>query len=307
LLDEAQAVTSGLDDFPATLTLLQARALNGFFQGDLEAARSAAAEGVRLSRQAGDLYSLEMMLMNRGLTALIAGALDEARPLFAEALKIAQQIDDRVAQYALLDALGCYAVGTGQARLAAHLLGAAETVRTAAGASVIAILAPLLVNAEESARKALGSSRFETELNAGKQMTRDAAIGLALGQQAHAPTSVADDENAGLLGKRQTEVARFVAEGMSNKQIGARLFISERTVDSHVRSILNKLGFNSRAQIAGWIASSHRSSDLPIRHMTTRFAAPRAPLRRTCAASNLLPRPRATGPPGSRVGPPRWR
>jgi DNA-binding NarL/FixJ family response regulator len=50
-------------------------------------------------------------------------------------------------------------------------------------------------------------------------------------------------------------VARLVADGLSNKQIGARLFISERTVDSHVRSILNKLGFNSRAQIAGWVGS----------------------------------------------------
>jgi DNA-binding CsgD family transcriptional regulator len=35
-----------------------------------------------------------------------------------------------------------------------------------------------------------------------------------------------------------------------------RLFISERTVDSHIRSILNKLGFNSRAQIAAWISST---------------------------------------------------
>jgi DNA-binding NarL/FixJ family response regulator len=42
------------------------------------------------------------------------------------------------------------------------------------------------------------------------------------------------------------------------KQIGARLFISEHTVDSHVRSILNKLGFGSRAQIAAWIASSNQ-------------------------------------------------
>ena len=47
-----------------------------------------------------------------------------------------------------------------------------------------------------------------------------------------------------------------MAEGLSNKQIGTRLFISERTVDSHVRNILNKLGFNSRAQIAGWMVSS---------------------------------------------------
>jgi DNA-binding NarL/FixJ family response regulator len=49
-----------------------------------------------------------------------------------------------------------------------------------------------------------------------------------------------------------------VAEVLSNKQIGARLFISERTVDSHVRSILNKLGFNTRTQIGGWISSSKR-------------------------------------------------
>ena len=60
------------------------------------------------------------------------------------------------------------------------------------------------------------------------------------------------------LAKREADVARLVAEGLSNRQIGARLFISERTVDSHVRSILNKLGFNSRAQIASWMASSDR-------------------------------------------------
>jgi len=42
---------------------------------------------------------------------------------------------------------------------------------------------------------------------------------------------------------------------LSNKQIGARLFISENTVESHVRGILDKLGFNSRAQIAAWMAS----------------------------------------------------
>jgi DNA-binding NarL/FixJ family response regulator len=60
------------------------------------------------------------------------------------------------------------------------------------------------------------------------------------------------------LAKREADVARLVAEGLSNKQIGARLFISERTVDSHVRGILNKLGFNSRAQIASWMASSNQ-------------------------------------------------
>jgi DNA-binding CsgD family transcriptional regulator len=256
LLDEAEDVTRGFDDLPATLSLLQAQTLNGFFEGDLAAVRSASSEGVRLSREAGDLYSLEMMLMNMGLVELIAGDGDQAKPLFAESLRIAQRIDDRVAQYALLDIFGCLAAGSGQARLAAQLLGAAETVRTGAGANVIGIITTLLTNAEESAIAALGASKFEAEFKAGKVLTRGAAIERALGEQPHVGDPASDDTSAGLLGKRQAEVARLVADGLSNKQIGARLFISERTVDTHVRSVLNKLGFNSRAQIAAWMASN---------------------------------------------------
>jgi DNA-binding NarL/FixJ family response regulator len=59
-----------------------------------------------------------------------------------------------------------------------------------------------------------------------------------------------------VLRQREADVARLVADGLSNKEIGGRLFISERTVESHVRSIMNKLGFNSRAQIAGWMTTS---------------------------------------------------
>jgi len=59
-----------------------------------------------------------------------------------------------------------------------------------------------------------------------------------------------------LLREREAEVARLVADGLTNKQIGTRLLISERTVESHVRNIMNKLGVSSRAQIAGWITSA---------------------------------------------------
>jgi predicted ATPase/DNA-binding CsgD family transcriptional regulator len=259
LLNESIMVTRPLDDFPAQVSLLQARALNGSFGGDIEAVVGAASEGVRLSRDAGDLYSLEMMLLNRGGTALAMRDLAAARADYQEALKIARRIDDRVAQYALLDGLGCVAAGSGHARLTAHLLGAAETVRTQAGASLIPILAPLIAQAEESAIAAIGALTFEVAVNAGKRLTRDEAFRLALGEPAEvAAAATANGQGNALLGKRQADVARLVAEGLSNKQIGARLFISERTVDSHVRSILNKLGINSRAQIAGWIASSNQ-------------------------------------------------
>jgi len=256
LLDEAQAVTADLDDIPATLALLQARSLGGFFAGDLEAASAASAEGERLSREVGDLYTLKVWLLNLGTVALIAGELAASKPLLAEALRIAYQIDDRVQLAYLLDALGCHAAGSGQTRLAGQLLGAADAVRSGTGASVMPFLAPLIVQARASAIAVLGASRFEAEFKAGSRLSRDAAVRLALGERGNVAAAAPDSAGAGLLAKREAEVARLVADGLSNKEIGARLFISEHTVDSHVRSILNKLGCSSRAQIAAWMASS---------------------------------------------------
>ncbi len=254
LLDEAQGTTSPA--YPAgTLSVLQARAFNGFFEADLDAVRSAASEGARLAREAGDLYGLEMMLFNLGSAALIAGDLGESKPLLAESLRIADQMDDRVALFYLLDAFGCHAALSGQARLAAQLLGAADTVRTEVGANVMPFLVPLLAQAGESAAAALGTARFTAEFEAGRRLERDEASALALGEPARAAVAASGRAGTGPLGEREAEVARLVADGLTNKEIGGRLFISERTVDSHVRSILNKLGFSSRAQIAAWIAS----------------------------------------------------
>ncbi|HSR82957.1 MAG TPA: hypothetical protein VLM11_02120 [Streptosporangiaceae bacterium] len=110
LLAEAEATTASLGSISETISLLQARALNGFFEADLDAVRAAASEGARLAENAGDIYALEMMLLNLGSAALIARDLDESEPLLVRALRIAHQIDDRVAQFHLLHALGCHAV-----------------------------------------------------------------------------------------------------------------------------------------------------------------------------------------------------
>lgn len=54
------------------------------------------------------------------------------------------------------------------------------------------------------------------------------------------------------LTAREREVAALVARGLSNRAIADTLVISERTTETHVRNILSKLGFTSRAQIAAW-------------------------------------------------------
>jgi pimeloyl-ACP methyl ester carboxylesterase/DNA-binding CsgD family transcriptional regulator len=65
--------------------------------------------------------------------------------------------------------------------------------------------------------------------------------------QVHAAAPVA-------LSRREREVAQLLARGLSNKEIAGRLYLSERTVDNHVHHILDKLGFDSRVQVATWLA-----------------------------------------------------
>jgi len=69
--------------------------------------------------------------------------------------------------------------------------------------------------------------------------------------------AAADHENGG-LSRRELEVMQLVAEGLTNREIAARLILSTRTVDMHVRSILNKLRCRTRTEAAA------RAADLGL-------------------------------------------
>jgi DNA-binding NarL/FixJ family response regulator len=59
-----------------------------------------------------------------------------------------------------------------------------------------------------------------------------------------------DPGTLGELTPQERQVARFVGEGLSNKEVAAQLFLSPRTIDAHLRSVFGKLGITSRTQLA---------------------------------------------------------
>ncbi|MCE7001957.1 helix-turn-helix transcriptional regulator [Kibdelosporangium philippinense] len=83
---------------------------------------------------------------------------------------------------------------------------------------------------------------------------------LALGESPQPAPAVPATNGKPLapLTRRERQVAELVAEGLSNKDIAARLVIAQRTAEGHVDRILTKLGFSTRTQLAVWINEQGR-------------------------------------------------
>ena len=140
---------------------------------------------------------------------------------------------------------------------AARLVGAALSLGRRIGADRAAPkVKPAIDAVESTTRLRLGTNRYEHFVSAGSEMSLPEAVAFGLRDKTKRATP--DDPGVATpLGNRETEIAQLVASGLTNKAIGSRLFISERTVETHIRNVLNKLGFNSRAQIASWASSGN--------------------------------------------------
>jgi DNA-binding NarL/FixJ family response regulator len=81
---------------------------------------------------------------------------------------------------------------------------------------------------------------------------RDAAAAQlrALGEGLPAETRRVANGGNGELSPREREIAELVAEGRSNKQVAAALFLSDRTVEYHLSAVYRKLGVQSRTELA---------------------------------------------------------
>ena len=81
---------------------------------------------------------------------------------------------------------------------------------------------------------------------------------LATGERVRTRTPEARDE----LTPQERQIARLARDGLSNPEIGARLFLSPRTVEWHLRSVFAKLGIHSRHELANALPVSASESVL---------------------------------------------
>ncbi|HEV2069683.1 MAG TPA: helix-turn-helix transcriptional regulator, partial [Acidimicrobiales bacterium] len=129
---------------------------------------------------------------------------------------------------------------------ALRLAAAASAVRARVGGEFPPLIRARVDEVRRVAEAALGAEAGPV-WKEGLRLGLDDAIALAFGEPR--PRPVSPDG----LSEREREVARLVAKGLSNKEIATRLHVSVRTVESHIRHVLTKIGGVNRTQLANWM------------------------------------------------------
>jgi non-specific serine/threonine protein kinase len=230
------------------------------YQKEFEGAESLLKEALAQFRDVGDKEGLTFALSAMGGVRRCAEDLERAATCYRESLTRSREIGMNWTIARCLCGLAAIAAARKRSEESARLFGAAvklcETTTYA------------LSHAEQlecdgvlaSLRRALGEKAYARAVGNGTAMTLEQAIEAALAPAQD--VKVGSPGNAGekpriLLTLREQEVAALVAQGLTNRRIASRLVITEKTVDTHVQNILNKLGAHTRTQIALWSAE-HR-------------------------------------------------
>jgi len=237
--------------------------------GRLADARRLALEGLDASEAAGNKFgggNLDTLL---GIVEWLTGDPQAAEAKVKEAVRILDRIGHRWGTAISLQALAWMAGSSSRPERAALLLGASAAVFRELGSAVPPYWRARHDACEAAARKTLGEGRYDACWQEGYALSRDQAAAAALEVQgtvaAARPAPAAAAEEAFELSARELEVARLVADGLSNPAIASALFVSVATVKTHVSHILAKLGLDSRTQLARWVAGHDLGPPAPAR------------------------------------------
>ena len=211
--------------------------------GDVTTARMVADDAALSTRG----WHLMVALAARARIATAQGEPDVAERDVHEALAIAARIGARLHVPEVLEILGGLAGDGGSHREAARLFGATDAARRRIGVVRLKIHDASYEHSVASVRCALGDSDFDAAWAEGAALSIDEAIAYA---QRGRGERKRPSSGWGSLTPTELDVVRLVTEGLGNKAIAARLFISHRTVQTHLTHVYTKLGLASRVQLA---------------------------------------------------------
>ncbi|MEB4211733.1 LuxR C-terminal-related transcriptional regulator [Mycobacterium sp. 94-17] len=218
------------------------RAQAALARGDLVTARHEADEAVATTTG----WWLARALMTRARVAIAHGEPEQAERDAYDALTRAADMQARSGIADILECLAAPAADVGSHREAARLCGAAHAIRQRIGevrfkvwdASYEASLAAL--------RNTMGEPHFDAAWAEGAALSTEEAIAYAQrgrGQRKRPASGWAS------LTPTERQVVQLVSEGLGNKDVATRLFVSPRTVQTHLTHVYTKLGLSSRVQL----------------------------------------------------------
>ena len=245
--EQALALYRALDATREVSLLLENLADAAFRRGELSRSEILAGEALALARTVGDVAIVTQVLVGAAQVANARSDQQTAAALLAESLARVKDSRFWLGWAETLGGCAAVAAATGQATRAGQLLAAAMAICETIGM-------PRLLHHEQylrtmaAARSALGDDAFAAAWAAGQSLPLEAALALATAicdAPREAPTS--HKERPFDLTPRELDVLRLLAEGRSDKEIGAALFISHRTAMNHVARILDRLDVPSRS------------------------------------------------------------
>lgn len=222
--------------------------------GDYQSAEKGFREAAALQRASGDRWSLALTLANSAELLIRREASHLAAPLIVESLETMRPLRDAFTLVQLLDYAGMVALAAGDTSLGLRLMGGADSERRRLQLRQSQASRDLTESWIERAEQSIGATAVRRALAEGQ----DAQF-VELLDTVQATLRMALEPSNG-LSRREWQVAQLIGEGLTNREIAERLFISTRTAEGHVTQILNKLGFQRRSQIASWVSRDKHST-----------------------------------------------
>lgn len=182
----------------------------------------------------------------RAHIALAQGDLDQAERDAHEAVVIAARTHGYLRVADALECLVRLAADVGTHSYGARLLGASAAIRERMGHARFALYQEGYDSAVAAIREGLGQNAFEASWDEGAALSTEEAIAYAQRGRGERKRPSSGWKS---LTPMENDVVRLVREGLGNKEIGARLFISPRTVQTHLTHVYSKLGLTSRVQL----------------------------------------------------------